>query len=390
MTQSQWRVGDTQFSVSIDDIDLSSDMRDHNERNARVAAAAGLSTADMWDRVDAAVINVDNPIPMLIEESAPPAMNLLDSMRLVIDDEALNHRFVLYQPKLCGIATNFDLCAPTDGLTGVVGSPTSAFERKAPMRQFVPFKMDYSVRPCGAAPVPGMGTVKGLVQSAIDQISLSTSRSLARAMYIGAQDANAAGTANTVPGSSWFFYLTRPYNSANGAGAIDITPLVATVATATTVCYGFHALDAEVSKISVEGGSIYVGVDVFAAYNALWSLTKIGRRYYTRLGNLVVIDAGFDGRAPGATVAPDRSNPFRWMYATGGRPSGVAGSITSPNITNANEASYLGNAIPDSIVVTDAFGRPNNDFEARASRRFVVTYGDCAHFAIQVDISRDC
>jgi hypothetical protein len=75
------------------------------------------------------------------------------------------------------------------------------------------------------------------------------------------------------------------------------------------------------------GGVILVGPDV--ATHLLYErvIWRDGARWMTASGNRVIIDPGFDGRAPGSSAPPDPTDPA-YMYAVGDVWASVGGRDT--------------------------------------------------------------
>ena len=145
----------------------------------------------------------------------------------------------------------------------------------------------------------------------------------------------------------------------------DISPNPSLVGTATTLGAGFASVAGAVACLEQElmaatfgrGGVLLVGADM-----ATWLLDerviwRDGARWRTASGNLVIVSAGFDGRAPGATAPPDPTDPL-YIYATAGVWAGVG---TADSVDDVN--------------------RSVNTATSRAEQFALAAFSPCAVFA---------
>lgn len=126
-------------------------------------------------------------------------------------------------------------------------------------------------------------------------------------------------------------------------------------------------------------GFILLAPEIIPRIN--FAITGQPGRWVTFSGNRIIVDAGFDGRAPlceeepacipwtDPTGSPTAGDEL-WMYATAGLWAGV------------------GTDLPDLTV--DAIDRQNNTASARSERVALAAFSTCATFAVPSTVTKTC
>jgi hypothetical protein len=130
--------------------------------------------------------------------------------------------------------------------------------------------------------------------------------------------------------------------------------------TAATLELKLGALE-EAAMAGALGQQVYLHIPASYVLAISQQLVQTGNVLYTRLGNVVVADAGYPGAGPSAPTDTD------WVYATG------------PVVFRASD-----------IVITDdptwTINRKTNKQEIWADRMVAATYDPCTHYALKLGL----
>lgn len=96
-------------------------------------------------------------------------------------------------------------------------------------------------------------------------------------------------------------------------------------------------------------------------------LRREGNQLLTFLDSVVIADAGYDGSGPEGQAAEDGS---QWAYATG-----------MPIVRLGPE-----NTLPDEGDMASATNRATNTVEWRAERKVAVSFTECCHLAVELNL----
>lgn len=100
----------------------------------------------------------------------------------------------------------------------------------------------------------------------------------------------------------------------------------------------------------------------------MWELVQQGNLLFTKIGNAVVCDAGYDGSAPEGTTGDSATDDIAWLYATG------------PVIVRRSELMFFASADAQVIDTT------TNTRRRAASKLVAATFDPATLFAVPVTL----
>jgi hypothetical protein len=165
----------------------------------------------------------------------------------------------------------------------------------------------------------------------------------------------------------WNGDLTRAAHTAGDVDAANLSlvdgPTVLNGGTPAKAALALGMLE-EAAGDALRGQQVYLHVGRLAQ-NLLPNVTREGNLLTTRVGNLVVSDAGYPGTPP---VGEDAAPGVAWLYATG------------PVVVRRSPAERIG-------VGQGALDTRTNRLDLRSTKVVAATFDRSAHYAVPVDLT---